>query len=668
MEQRSSARGSGPFRDRLDAALAQGAYRLIRRTVGLTRYAWVIRLVRFLAGLSAADLSEPLLRRIAEAYETEHGIAQSAAAQRDLLKVSRIFPGSKTLFARLLRLGVNADLDPEIEPFIRRIAIEAVLRDPEIALLLLFQRIKHEHFAGAADDLRAIPFTAIDRDPLLIDVWRIASIHLIVRSETEYFATFQPAAFVRIIELERNPVILRELLMKLLYKPIAPHLIAETIERLATRVFDGAPENFAVVSFFLMTCGYLSEAAQLESVNTEFTQGRLHPLYLRAKLFPLALGDAPRPVARADLERASQDPDPWYWPNADLLRAEIGARLATSSAPEPTAPGVGAGRTHLLVAFFGQMRFPARTLPGIKAWIDANVSGPERGVDVSYGVATWRETGSKVITPEDSFDYLLPYFPPGCEGALRRLGLARVADAPRVFPRFAERVLESLAGTSDVVSEAEIEGLLKTDVHFAIGRDAQFMADTGSLIADFAPGDRHMLNQGRMLDRIGAVGDLVEHLDHAGRPVTHLLFIRPDLHQLAGSLAACLDRMKPERNWAVLDQDHLAELMEGVGDRYILADRTAAAHVIGMRDKVRRLFRAVPRDPLACSRLTPHQMLASVLFEAAVDVRTVSRSEIRWDFLRATVTWQDFLPALRADVEGMEEGPVKRDLLAAVSA
>ncbi|MGH1590665.1 hypothetical protein ACRBEV_22835 [Methylobacterium phyllosphaerae] len=665
----SSAGGFGSLRDRADRALAQGVYLLIRRTLHVKSYGLAIRLVRSLTSLSSTDVSTAALERVFEAYAGAGEVAHSAPAQRDLLKIGRIFPENGTLFSRLLRLGAYADLNPEITKFIQRTATALVLRDPEIGLLLLFQRIKNEDFSGTVQAFRAIPLKAIETDPVLLDVWRISFIHLILKNDSEYFENFDPNLFVKFVETEREPNIIVEILMKLLYKPIRPDLIDETVDLLSTRIFEDAPENFAAVYFFLMSCGHVAQGLRLEGLNARHTEGTLHPLYVRGRLGPLELREQARVLSARDLERTAQDPSPWRWRTAGLLKAEIGQRLRNAArAPDTGEPSTAAARPHLLVAFFGQMRFPTRTLPGIKRWIDANFAGPESDVDVSYGVATWRATGSKVITLEDSFEYLHPYFPPACEPVLRRMPLAHVSDAPGLFPRLSESVLKRLAATSDVVIEAEIERLLEANVHFAISSDAHFMDDTGSLIADFAPTDRHMLNQGRMLDRIGAVGGIINALDRAGRPVTHVLFIRPDLHALSGSIAACLDHMRDKRNWTVVDQDHLAELIEGVGDRLILADRTAAAHIIGMRDRVRRLFRAVPRDDLACSRLSPHQMLASVLFEHSVEVRTVPKSEITWDFLRANFTWQDFLPELRDDVAWMDEGPIKRDLLAAITA
>lgn len=669
MGMRSSAGGFSSLRDRADGALAQGVYHLIRRTLHFRSYSLAIRLVRSLASLSSTGVSTAALERVFEAYADAGDVAHSAPAQRDLLQIGRIFPENRTLFSRLLRLGAYADLNYEITRFIQRTAAAPVLRDPEIRLLLLFQRIKNEDFAGTVRDFHAIPFDAIESDPVLLDVWRISFIHLILKNEAEYFENFDPDVLAKFTDVEREPNIIIEILMKLLYKPIRPDVVDETVELLSTRTFDDAPENFAAVYFFLMTCGHVAQGLRLEGLNARHTEGRLHPLYVRGRLGPLGLREQARVLSARDLERAAQDPSPWRWRTAELLKTEIGERLRNAArAPATGEPSTATARPHLLVAFFGQMRFPTRTLPGIKRWIDANFSGPVSDVDVSYGVATWRATGSKVITLEDSFDYLTPYFPPGCEGALKRMALAHVSDAPRLFPRFSESLLRKLSSTSDVVIEAEIERLLEAKVHFAISSDAHFMDDIGSLIADFAPADRHMLNQGRMIDRIGAVGGIIDELDRAGRPVTHVLFIRPDLHALSGSIAACLDRMRGKRNWTVVDQDHLAQLIEGVGDRLILADRTAAAHILGMRDKVRRLFRAVPRDDLACSRLSPHQMLASVLFEHSVEIRTVPRSEITWEFLRANFTWQDFLPELRDDVAQMEEGPIKRDLLVAVTA
>ena len=667
MAERSSQGSFSSLRDRLDGALAQAVFMLLRQAARLQASRPLLRLIRALAGLSSRDIATAALERVVASYADQCDIAHSALAQRDLLRIARIFPESGTVFARLLRLGVNADINPEIPRFIERIAPPPVLRQPDISLLLLFQRIKNEVFADTVRDFRAIDFGAIEQDPVLVEVWRISSIHLIVKNETNYFAQFEPSSFVKFITIEREPNIVVEMLMKLLYKPIEPGLIDEAIDGLSACRFEAAPENFAAVYFFLMTCGHIAQGQRLEGLNAGHTRGRLHPLYVKGRLGPLGLRDEARTLPPGDLQRCSRDPGPWRWRTAELLKAEIGERLRNAArAADAGAPGPAAEPVHLLVAFFGQMRFPTQTLPGIRRWIRENF--PEGTVDVSYGVATWRATGSKVITREDSFAYLHPYFPPGCAGILGQMALSQVSDAPAFFPRFSERLLDRLASNAEVVIEAEIERLLDNEVHFAISSDAQFMDDTGSAIAAFAPADRHMLNQGRMLDRIGAVGDIVDTLDRAGRPVTHILFIRPDLHALSGSIAACLELMRGERNWAVVDQDHLAELIEGVGDRYILADRTAAGPIIGMRDKVRRLFRAAPRDPLACSRLSAHQMLASVLFENAVNVRTMPRSEITWDFLRANFTWQDFLPELRDDISRMAEGPLKRDLLAAVTA
>jgi hypothetical protein len=100
--------------------------------------------------------------------------------------------------------------------------------------------------------------------------------------------------------------------------------------------------------------------------------------------------------------------------------------------------------------------------------------------------------------------------------------------------------------------------------------------------------------------------------------------------------------------------------VEGVGDRFILADRSAAEEIAEIGTYTRRIFDgADPESVLRRKRLEPHQMLRSLMFEAGIDIRTVSRRIVGWNLFRGAVNPETVLAELRVDVAQMADGAIK---------
>lgn len=652
-----------------DFLISQLVFLLLIQTVHWRRYAGVKALARRLVGLASSDIVTPLLTRIWSKYAAQHNIANSATAQQDLLKISSIFPFNKTLLVSMLRACVYSDIDYRVIEFISRVAGRAVINDPDVKILLTFQRIKNGHFKGAAKDYLEVPYDAVKQDPLLAEIWRISAVHLIVKNDEDYFKNFDPARFVQLIRSEPQPNVVYGVMINLFNRFITGEKINESVNLMSKAEFSESPENFAIVYFFLTACGYVSQAETLEKCNPEFTKGRLHPLYVRGKLGPLGVHDEIRCVPRADMLRTIADDEKWFWRNAELERREIDIRISNERLAERLDHHDHVERQpHLLVAFFGQMRFPSFTLPEIRTWVEDNFEDTGDGAVITYGVSTWRELGSKILLPEDGFDYMINYFPDAVIGALKEMPLLRVSDAVNYFPGFSKLLLEFLPSVSGQVDRNEIKSLLKGDVYFDLNDEASFWSDVGASISDFARGERQILNQGRMIDRIGSVRDIIEQVERDKIPITHVLFIRPDLYKLSGRIRPYFDMFRHKRNWLVADQDVIAQFIEGVGDRYFLADRTAATHVLQMKDRVRDNFCEVPRNDLFCSRLSAHQMLGATLFENSIEVRTVPRSDIGWEVYRGDFKADDALAALEDDVSNLENFELRQSLLDALRA
>jgi hypothetical protein len=648
----------------LDRALVHVAFTLLTKTSHFERFGSVESVTKAIKRIASSRAQSRLLTKIDAEYKKLHDITISARAQRDLLRVARIFPDNKIIFASLLRAAAYSDMPYKIAQYITRIATSAVLNDPEVKLLLLFQRIKNEHFSDAAVDFFHIPQSTISHDTILLDIWRISAIHLIVKDSKSYFENFDPQSFAKLIEIQSHPDVAFDVLVNLFHKPISSEVFIHTLNLISDLLFDKSHECFAVAYFFLMSCGLADRAKRLEEINKSSFAGRLHPLYIKGKLSPIGVYQEQRFVSPADLAIASNDPVDWLWRKAKLEQTEIGSRLRICSRVGPFTESSGSStRLHILVAFFGQMRFPSFTLPGIKNWIQDDFSSADEAVEISYGVSTWRNTGAKVIHLDDSIDNILPYFPAGFASPLANMGLSKVSDCLPLFPKFLQIVLAKTSQISDHVDENELTRILESPIYSNIGNDQDFMLDIGSSIAQFAPNNTSFLNQGRMIDRIGAFGDIIHQIDNSKLPISHVLFIRPDLYNLSGSLRKFLDLFKSKRNWAILDEDLLAQAIEGVGDRYIFADRAAVTHILAARDRIRKIFKEMPRDDQACSRISGHQMLGTVLFENAVDIRVVPRSEIHWDVFRINFRSADCLRELRHDVERLSDGNIKQSLM-----
>jgi hypothetical protein len=415
-------------------------------------------------------------------------------------------------------------------------------------------------------------------------------------------------------------------------------------------------DGFAVAYFFLMSFGFDIHAKALEAAHQDLPNANLHPMFIKGRL-------APRPVSAPPEECADDDGiDPayaaltWTWRDAELQKVEIRTRLARQPR---AAPSRVPEKLHLLVAFFGQMRFPEETLPGVRDWILTDFARNAAEIDLTFAVCTWRETGGKVFLPDDHIDTSGVFLSTRIIELLKSLGCCTISDIRPYCPRAVSKILDQ-THVSTEIDEGRIARCFPGETYFDVDTEAGYMRALGRTLSEAVEGNKMLMNQGRMFSRISSVEQILSKVDRSRPTPTHVLFIRPDLCDLSGSLASVFQQMRGRSNWAVVDQDAYAQVVEGVGDRFILADRLAADQIVGIGAYTRRIFEgANPDSALRRKRLEPHQMLRSLMFEESVDVRTVSRRVVGWNLYRGTLNQEAVLAELRIDVSHMAEGALR---------
>ncbi|MBE7202573.1 MAG: hypothetical protein INR70_32885 [Parafilimonas terrae] len=630
---------------------AEVVARALYAYAGRTGHVLGHRALRRCAGLLPGRLVAQITGALCRNFGRQSGPQPTTRELQRLAFLYGVFPRDPNLIALTFRVNVYPDTNAHaIEHLLARIPPGADSRD-DLTILRLFYAHKTAPAGFDPDQFQALDVAKIRHDGVLADIWRVLFIKFVM--EKMEFCAHLNKSNVRIYaEIERDPNILYAILYIIFDRLNRQNDVASLADILGAAEFGDSAEGFAITYFFLVSFGFEAQAAALDTAHARPPNADRHPLYIKGKFAPRSIAA----VSEDSVRGARVDPAyadlTWAWRDAELQKAEIRARLASG----PPAPSSVAGptRPHLLVAVFGQMRFPGETVPGVRDWIleDFAAAGD---IDITFAVSTWRETGGKVFLPDDHIDTIGGFLSPSILDLLKSLGCCTISDVRPYCPRVVSKIVDQRQVAVEVEEQA-IARFFPGETVFEIGSEAGYMAGLGRTIAAEFGSNTMLMNQGRMISRIGAVSRLLETVDASTTPPTHVLFVRPDLCDLSGSLADVFRQMRDRSHWAVVDEDAYAQVVEGVGDRFILADRSAARQIAGIESYTKRIFDgAAPEKSLRRKRLEPHQMLGSLLFEAGVDVVTVPRRRVGWNLFRGAVNRETVLAELRIDVADMAD-------------
>lgn len=325
-----------------------------------------------------------------------------------------------------------------------------------------------------------------------------------------------------------------------------------------------------------------------------------------------------------------------------------------TSSPSPA-------RRHVFIGMFGQLRSPRDVLPkameflrqDTRQWIDL-------GHAVSYGVSTWDREGIRVLSPTDPAIFAYLMLPHELVTACQALGIGTISDMQGVLPALTSRLMKDSRVETDVTAEA-IRDLAGSKVLVDMSSDAAFMNGSGAEIAAEYPGEPHVLNQGRMWNRIAALGELcAEAARISMEPVTDVLLLRADLTP-AGHLTSFLEeRDIGETNVMWIDRDPYALTLDGIGDRVFVGDIVAANRLFDGQ----RVYQSIVRDKNLLQtyrwNFAAHRFPMTLLYEHGTAIRQIGPETFHYDLHRAKLSLADIATELRLDMESTSRPEVKQ--------
>jgi len=323
-------------------------------------------------------------------------------------------------------------------------------------------------------------------------------------------------------------------------------------------------------------------------------------------------------------------------------------------APTYSASAADAG-PHLYVGLFGQMRFGKYLLEPISTYLKAELQGfVERGGSLSFGVATWQDSGQRELQEADGYSFLQDLIPQPIADRLAAYRLMSVRDAMPLMPTITNRLLDECRHTQ-VIDAETLRSQFDRNAFISIDSDTTFLAEFGNRLTEVFGESTPLLNQGRMWNRIAAHRSLVQHAEaKAGRPVTHALLIRSDLTGLAGPLGQHLESriLSGATNWGMFDHDPHATYIEGVGDRYMITDRVAFDRLMDGYELMRSIVApGTAVDPAYRVRFFPHAHLRTILFEHGTEFHEILRSSIQFEIYRGRRTVEQLQAEIAQDAD-----------------
>lgn len=432
---------------------------------------------------------------------------------------------------------------------------------------------------------------------------------------------------------------------------IASHLFMENLREIKNTT---DPINLTVLLRLLISIKETSEATKL-ALELSHSSVRANPDFLKS-LFKLS--DETNDGKWALMAREICSGAPPVIGNEYLLnRSKVQAYELFKRLETPSVSSVSALQPvqdkHIFIGIFGQLRYERENLGNLISRITGILDRCAPGLTVSFGVSTWDTTGRRDLLGHTPVGFLLEVVPIELVPLIRELGVPSVSDAQNVLPAVISKIILEQGSVSKVNSDyiKDIAGFrLPCDIASA---DAFNMGEEINIISEKYFGDVDIMNQARMFNRLQGLKPLVETAEKwKGRPVTHGLLVRNDLNFKSDSLGlriqAFLNSNVP--NSFASDDDPHANFIEGVGDRYMLCDNLALAHIIEANHIFRSLLLETGEfDQSVSYRFLPHQMLESVLFQRGTSISRIGVSEVPFEIYRGRRNISDFVRELEQD-------------------
>lgn len=337
--------------------------------------------------------------------------------------------------------------------------------------------------------------------------------------------------------------------------------------------------------------------------------------------------------------------------------------------PRP-APVARAQAPHVFVGLFGQLRYAKTVAPALVDRLRADLAA--LGGETSFGLATWNAQGHRALHDGDpAWIALTQQLPREVVEALGAAPVHCVADVAARLPNVVS-ALRSAASERTAVDEDYVRQALGWTGGVEVDDDARFLAGDGARIVQTIDAAPSRLNQGRMWSRLEALGRLARAAEaRAGRPVDAYVLLRTDLRIHHGGFAPAVARLLSEgnENAMAVDHDGWASFCEGLGDRYLVCGRAAAARVFDGRRIMQGLLEDdSPTHPDYRDELAGHIFLASLMFEHGTDVRQLYGQEIGFEIYRGRLDGEPLWAAVRADAQASPDAGVRERLEAVLAA
>jgi hypothetical protein len=569
---------------------------------------------------------------------------------------------------------------------------------PHIRLMMAQHHSQHGRLADALhwlagvsqESVEAIPsFSGIRRDLLAtlashsIDL--TADIAAIMPGQDMEQARLAVAEVIlqNIIYSETNPDQFFFHLQKWTFlTPDLLHLRADIFARILTKLPEHMPPEMLSTAFaYLVATRRWGEARVIADRLLAKPEAVGDPVFAKTLIAFAEEGDrsfadtASRIMAECAARLASANPPQHRRTAAKLNGIEVRARkLRRELRPAPDFAAIGAmaptysskaadDGPHLYVGLFGQMRFGKYLLEPLASYLKEELrSFVERGGRLSFGIATWQDSGQRELQEADGYPFLQDLIPEPIARRLSDYRLMSVRDAMPLLPTATSRLLDECRQTQGIEAEM-LKSMFDPDAFVSIDSDSTFLAEFGNRLAEVFGESTPLLNQGRMWNRIAAHRTLVQQAEEkAGQPVTHALLMRSDLTGLSGPLGKHIESriLSGATNWGMFDHDPHATYIEGVGDRYMITDRVAFDRLM---DGYKLMRSIVAPDTLVNPayrvRFFPHAHLRTILFEHGTEIHELLRSSIQFEIHRGRRTVEQLRGEIAQDAEKSSDSDLR---------
>jgi hypothetical protein len=359
-----------------------------------------------------------------------------------------------------------------------------------------------------------------------------------------------------------------------------------------------------------------------------------------------------------------------------LFLAEVAARFGYSTAlPDLRKPinctlssGNRASRIpgkSIFIGFFGQTRMPDKTLPRLATSIAAQSElWRAEGFQVETGYSSWVETGNRCTELSDSIAFLLPLLPSEFSSYCSDYGINTAGQFQSHFPHIFSRITDTTSVRQSLDSQDVCNALeIPTD---KVSLESESLYEASGVAKAYGArfcGSRPMLNQGKMWNCISRLREITRHKGTNAAspdPDIYLLF-RTDLDVSDCSyLTNIAFRLYTDQGVFLSDHDPIASHINGLGDRFMMFNRSAAAAVFEMQTAAFNVMHDDEKFALYGHSLGCHRFLQSQLFASGIHIMQTNR--ISYQLCRPTFSIHDLRLSIYADLHHTELATV-RDFL-----